>query len=393
MFSKLLKLNTRARLRHFSNRPEIERKLPPQVQFNVTGPSRLKKTETWPEWIITMPGRKAAAALAVGSAATVTTALWVTHTVFPSWTQTFYEEQRPNTERLSFLEKVGGEERTNIYLPSPELVKLNAKLWQRAGLSDEDHENVELFTSTLLDPVLIGSTHCREGASVGFPRHMMWTSENDIDLDNLRIKPYWNPFFPGFSIPKDVDPADLEELKESLILSPAAREFIVSNQLLAANGYLSWIQVFLPGAFMLLHYVYGVTLNQKLDLISKPRYQRLGFQMLWFYLVFMTFIMMWNLVKQMSSSDYLESVVRSPEDARAALEFYTAMIKRNKILRKILGPESHYYFLENGEIIPNAHEFEDTNSLQKRVEHCEYLITKHEAIQSKLAELKAEAKS
>ena len=32
-------------------------------------------------------------------------------------------------------------------------------------------------------------------------------------LDNLRIKPYWNPFFPGFSIPKDVDPADLEELK------------------------------------------------------------------------------------------------------------------------------------------------------------------------------------
>ena len=37
---------------------------------------------------------------------------------------------------------------------------------------------------------------------------------------------------------------------------------------------------------------------------------------------------MWNLVKQMSSSDYLESVVRSPEDARAALEFYTTMIKR-----------------------------------------------------------------
>ena len=25
------------------------------------------------------------------------------------------------------------------------------------GLSDEDHENVELFTSTLLDPVLIGT--------------------------------------------------------------------------------------------------------------------------------------------------------------------------------------------------------------------------------------------
>lgn len=368
MLSKLLKLDKSllSKLRQYSSRPDIERKLPPQLQFNVSGPKRLSRSQTWAEWIVTTPGRQAVCAATVTATLTVTTGLWMAETIFPSVTQTFYSEQIPDIAKVPLRDQLVSGEEASIFQPPAELVKLSAKLWQRAGLTAEEHENIEVFTSNLLDPVIIGTTHCREGASVGFPRHMMWTKEDDIDLTHVRIKPYWNLFFPGFSIPEDADPEDLQELKESLILSPAAREFIVSKQMNVANGYLSWMQVFMPGAFMMLHYVNGVTVNQKLDLISKPRYQRLGFQLLWLYVVIVTFILASNMLKQFTERVHLENVVSSSDDARAALEYYTQSIKRNKILRKILGPDSHYYFLEDGDISPNVHEFKETSSSDSR---------------------------
>ena len=42
-------------------------------------------------------------------------------------------DSKKNRFSSIILLQIDGDERTNVYLPSPELVKLNAKLWQRAG--------------------------------------------------------------------------------------------------------------------------------------------------------------------------------------------------------------------------------------------------------------------
>merc|ERR1712179_868997 len=115
-----------------------------------------------------------------------------------------------------------------------ELDKIFGSQWQRAGLSPLEHERLAAFPGVLMDPVVIGTT-CKNGGSIGVPRHMMWTSEEEMQLDTVTFKPCLNKFFKGYKIPSGVEPEDLEELKCSLLLSPEARNFIVSKCMAKAN--------------------------------------------------------------------------------------------------------------------------------------------------------------
>lgn len=366
--------------RSFSSKQTGERVLPPQMNFNVSGMEKLRKNLTWGEWIITSDGRKVVCGVSVGLACSVSTALWFAQIIYPHVLQESYVEYKPDSVKLSILKKIDKEE-GNVYPPAPELIKLYSKLWQRAGLTEEEHEAVEIFTSNLLDPVVIGTTHCKEGASVGIPRSMMWMTEDEVDLTSVRFKPNWNRFFQGYSIPDTADPADLEELRRNLILSPAAREFIVSKSMAKANDYQAWFVTVIPGVFIMLHYVFGVRFNEVMKLLEGKRFIRLGVQSLWMYVMIMIMIVFINLSNAGSEKESIEDVIRSVEQADGAIEYYTKCLNRNKMLRKLIGEDSHYYFLESGDLVPFFYEFLDMAGMEFQLKLVHYQRSKMEAIE------------
>merc|ERR1719244_1969594 len=139
--------------------------------------------------------------------------------------------------------------------PPYHLVELASLLHERAGLDQNDMEHLEMFQTTALDPVVCGSTKNKIGASVGLPYTMLCKAKEDLDLNKVIIKPHWHLFFEGFRIAPDANPDDLDELKDSMVLSDAARSFIVSKCMYQSNSYNPIFQCFLPGYFVLLNFI------------------------------------------------------------------------------------------------------------------------------------------
>ncbi len=73
-----------------------------------------------------------------------------------------------------------------------------------------------------------------------------------------------------------------EELKDSLLLSPEARSFIVAKSFdLTGRWYRPAADSFLPGCLIFYHYVLGVKINETFGLMQRPRPLRLSVQAIW----------------------------------------------------------------------------------------------------------------
>ncbi len=165
-----------------------------------------------------------------------------------------------------------------------------------------------------------------------------------------------------------------DELKEAMVLSPEARSFLMSLCLQKAQDLSALINTFLPGIFMFAHYVGGVHLNESLGLMKRPRPLRLAVQSIWLSIAVVLACSVLSFLRRYLDRRAIQAVVRTPAEARAALEFFNKSLTRNKLLRGILGPDSEYYFTEEGEVVANFYELPENVSWCGFRDFCQELL-------------------
>merc|ERR1719309_1094506 len=219
----------------------------------------------------------------------------------------------------------------------------------------------------LLDPVVLGCSPVKQGGLVGVPLHETWSTTDMVDLDSLRIKPCYNRWFKGYRLPSTIADDQLQELKESLVMSESARSFSMSRDMRLAGSYTNLVKAFLPGGMWFAHYVWAVTVNEKMGLFRRPRVQRLAIQGMLAIGNLVIALYMLNFCTADSEKAAIEDVCRTQEEAEGAVEYYTKVLRRNKVLREILGKEGEYYFQEDGELVPYFYEMSSLTSIAHRL--------------------------
>jgi hypothetical protein len=177
-----------------------------------------------------------------------------------------------------------------------------------------------------------------------------------------------------------------EELQESMLLSPEARSFIVAKCLQKAQDYSALVDSFLPGCLVFCHYVGGVHINESLGFMKQPRPLRLAVQSVWLstFVVFSLYAL--SLAHRYFERAAIQAVVRTPSEARGAVEFFDKSLARNRVLCRILGPESKYYFTEEGEVVPIFYEFPQNVSWRGHRDYCQSLADSLQQEQDKAAQ-------
>jgi len=372
----------RTHIRSMSN--NIRKTLPPlktsdemgRPVMKVQGIPILKSKQelSWGAWIISEEGRKC---VCIANAAIATVVFVVCASI---------ETSQARRVQLKYAEQIEGVEyekekqddipEHHLYQPNKELARLGAShdISTRAKLVNE---NISVFVSELMDPVVIGTTYCRDGSMVGIPRHMMCTSKEEVDLTSVKFKPFFNPFFKGYKIPSDASPELLEELKEALVLTKEEREFAVSYFMARGNQVIPWFHSFVPGVFVVVNYFMIRNVNKGQKLFEKARIMRVGISALITGINMLLLLLLHNNFKDINCVEATETVVRTSGDVEHAVSFYNKLIKRNKIVRKILGnDDGGYYIDEEGEIYPAFYETPKVVSYAARLKQLEYLKTR-----------------
>jgi len=346
-------------LRNFSNKSpqfkDLEKAYAPKLS-GIPKKNRKSRIDNFFEWIVSLQGRKVfgnsiAACACLAFIFGIGIELAMPWRLLRSYAEIDKEKDVDSTELYE------SNFEADQVAPPEELVMLMSKLGGRAQLDEIDHMRTSVFVSRLMNPLTIGTTGRINGASHGFPRHMMWRTKDEVDLGSVYFKTNWNPLFQGYKVPEDANPDKVEKLKESLVLSPGAREFIVSYMMNKASlGYPTYACGILPAVAIFYNYYIGSTMNKRFNLFEMPRWFRLGIQAFCFSTTIITFTILWNEIKGLAHVWAIDAVVRTEEEVEYAKEYYQKCLERNKILRDILGENSHYHIREDGEIEPNFYE-------------------------------------
>ena len=146
------------------------------------------------------------------------------------------------------------------------------------------------------------------------------------------------------------------------------------------------VETFLPGLLLFYHYVIGVNLNEKLGLMQRPRYLRLAVQNVWLSTVFVVGLYALSEARKYFEQAAIRAVVRTPAEARAAVEYYDKCLARNRLLRRLLGPEAEYYLGEDGEVAVSFYEFNENVSYQGFRDYCQSLCESLQLAEDKAVE-------
>ena len=152
-----------------------------------------------------------------------------------------------------------------------------------------------------------------------------------------------NRWFKGFRLPDSLNKEDEAELVSCLTHSQEEKEFAVSQSMARVNSWHSVYQMVVPPVLWFLSYCLGHTVNNRLDLFSKPRAFRvmsvcwIGTTTLLSYLYFI------NASSLETDVNSFQLVCRTPEEANAGISFYEKILRRNVLLRRLLGEQMEYY--------------------------------------------------
>lgn len=108
-------------------------------------------------------------------------------------------------------------------------------------------------------------------------------------------------------------------------------------------------------------------------LMQKPRPLRLGIQGMWLASALMAGLYMLSGIRQYCEEAAIRRVVRTPAEAEGAIEYYNKCLARNKLLRRLIGPEAEYYFDEEGELVPSFYEFPEHANYKGFRDYCQAL--------------------
>jgi len=251
------------------------------------------------------------------------------------------------------------------FVSDPQISKLSAQCRVRAGVGQEQFDRLTLFESELLDPVTNGSLSTSSGAIIGMPGYMI--RDGDEDISGLVIKTHYNRWFKGFKIPEDISPEDTQELKETLTFTKDEKNFIMTFCMAKAN---SWSAVANTIAIPLTYffaYNFGHALNKKLQLFSRPRIYRVGF-IGWLSCAYLVIYLAWyNYGNLEFDSTIYKDICKTKEEVDSGISYYNKLLRRNMILRRIIGEDLDYYIQDSGEYVPMVHQLPDACDISAKI--------------------------
>jgi len=332
-----------------------------KIKFKVGGVEKLKESsdmKKWLDWLPTEDGKqKSVKYIGTGGLCLI---------IFGSWCYNVFclemfvhEYCLPRDKPL--LRILSTE--SSVLEPSPELRRLSAVCQDRAGLAVDNLDRLIIFNTELLDPVSNGCLRTTQGAAVGLPQH--FTAEPD--LKSLLVKTGYNRWFKGFKLPDTLSAEDEAELKSCLTLSQEEIKFSVSQSLAKVNSWHSVYGLVVPPCLWLLGYSLGHTINKRLNLFSRPRIFRVA-SVSWISVsVLLSYLYYINASSLETELDCQEVVCTSLEQLEAGLSYYQKLLRRNVLLRRLLGQESQYYIQDSGEYVPMIYEIEDFRNISTKI--------------------------
>jgi len=335
----------------------------PQSGYQKFNPDK----ESWGDWLTTHQGRqKVGQIFGFYGMVLVISGCYSFYIFFVD----LVKEQYNDKETVTLRQQLEGTAPTETI--DPKYLKLVAANQGRAGLSDHNLDRVDLFHCNLLDPVVIGFTTARQGAAIGIPGTML---VDKVNMEELRFKPSYNLFFKGYKLDDCAGTSEeRKELEKLLVLSEPERNFVMSRQLAMANSLTPLYETIVPAVSWLGTYMLGFFLNNKFDLLTKPRYLRWALQLPVITGSFLLYIFIKNRQSWELETDAVRLVCQTYEHAEVAKGFYLKMIERNKSLRNILGASgADFYFQQDGELVSHFYEIQDYTSIHARVDFCENL--------------------
>lgn len=197
-------------------------------------------------------------------------------------------------------------------------------------------------------------------SSLGLPFYAQYETLEDVNFDDLKAKLVKvHPLIESDLIIdleelKGISGSDIDELKETFVLSPDAKKFMIASHMIEWTSKsinicksMKFLSVFS------LFYVMTANINEKALMFKKPFMLRLGVYMMVFSFVSLIAI---------STTEYCRSALDKtcdtlacklgPDYAAGGVEYYQKAIKRINLLRKLLpSPEILKNFDENSDLV------------------------------------------
>ncbi|CAG0914662.1 unnamed protein product [Notodromas monacha] len=211
----------------------------------------------------------------------------------------------------------------------PEVRELAEKVRDEVAASTSDN-NVKFYVNCGFDPVTIGSTKTRFGATVGLPYNINYVSTEDINRVELNLN---EKLFPSSS-------AEGKKVLETLILSKDAQKFLIARELEIAHSYRVWISAFSTAGIIFLVYLWSHKFNKHLNLFSRSWKWRATLYTILTAIALTIRMLLGDSYRnrlEMKADKFASEL--GPDFAAGGKEYLTKCLERNKMLRELLGDD------------------------------------------------------
>lgn len=199
---------------------------------------------------------------------------------------------------------------------------------------------IQYFVTYESEPVHRGSTTLKTGAIVGIPA--VYVAQTIDDLDRLQLKLKGNAF-PWRS-------EEGEALAATLNLSAAGKQFMIAREVMYAHtSHVYWaalLKVFMAGVAYCVGRAVNIYLNLQQVLKTWARLQLYGLIATCASIVYVVMFDAYNCVRDRQVDRRVAAL--GQEYVRGGVEYYSKLLKRNIILRSMMGASGEKLFTKFG---------------------------------------------
>ena len=197
-------------------------------------------------------------------------------------------------------------------------------------------------------------------SSLGLPFYAQYENLEDVNFDDLKAK--FVKVHPLIESDLTIDleelkgtsGSDIDELKETFVLSPDAKKFMIASHMIEwTSKSINICKSMKLLSVFSLFYVITATINEQALMFKRPFMLRLGVYMMMFSFVFMIALVTTEYCRSAldKTCDTLACKL-GPNYAAGGVEYYQKAIKRIELLRKLLpSAEVLKNFDENSDLV------------------------------------------
>jgi len=206
-------------------------------------------------------------------------------------------------------------------------------------LAKRKETGINFFIVNGVDPIHAGSTQAVTGAIIGLPVNMTYKRLVDVDRDSYRLN--------GNKI--DWTSPEAKEFLSTLIYSDRVKRFLIAREVRAVSSHEVFVRCAL-GPIAVMSYMYITQFyNDKYKLLEKPFFYRsVMYLIAALFSATLTVFLLDFLTNFGETSADEETAQLGREYIEAGIEFYETTLRRNKILRAMLGTEGRMVYDEDG---------------------------------------------